>query len=49
MEAKGKAAVAKLEEEDVLLSVNGIACSELTEAQQLIHSAFQTLTLNIWR
>ena len=34
---------------DYIVSVNDIKCVSLTEAVQLIQSAFRTLTLSIWR
>jgi len=39
----------KLRVGDYVLEVNEIRCATVKEAQQLIESAFRTLTLKIWR
>ena len=39
----------QLQVDDCILSVNDVGCTSKVEAEQLIDSAFRTLTLQVWR
>ena len=39
----------ELQAGDYILTINDVKCTSVTEAVQLIESAFRTLTLLVWR